>query len=161
METQTDPTSSRNLAGAGRKCRVRWFRRGNAVVETLLATPLVILLTMGMIEFSYFYYMRNVFDGAAREGARAGAPWNTKVSDITTAVTTSLQSTGLAADSYTVSVTDSYGNPVANLSSVPSGSTFQVSISANWGTIGSGYRPMGLISTSRAITSSCVMSKEY
>ncbi len=45
------------------------FRRGNAVLEMALVLPILLLLAFGMVEFGYFFYVKNNLQGAAREGS--------------------------------------------------------------------------------------------
>jgi Flp pilus assembly protein TadG len=138
----------------------RQFRRAGALLEMVLVLSLLLSLTFGSVEFSYYFYVKNAFEGAARDGARAGAPWNASNSAVTTAVTQALAFTGWPAADYTVSITDTSGNALSNISTLAQGTQFEVTISATWGTIGNGYRPLGLIGASKVVTCSCVMAKE-
>lgn len=138
-------------------------RRGGAVLELAIAFSVITYLVFGMVEFGYYFYVKNIFEGAAREGARAGAPWNTTIANINTAVTNAIAPTGLSTANpvYTVSITDTSGNTISNLSNVASGTQFEVTISATWGTVGNGFRPLALIGSGKVVTSTCVMRKEY
>ncbi len=129
----------------------------------LIVFPIITSLTFGMIEFGYFFYVKNILAGAAREGARAGAPWNTTLANVNTAVTNAIAPTGLATVNplYTVAVTDTSGNTISDLTTVPSGSQFRVTLSTTWGTVGAGFRPLALISTGKVMKTTCVMQKEY
>jgi Flp pilus assembly protein TadG len=47
--------------------------RGQALVEFALVIPLLLLLMVGIMEFSRAWMTQNILTGAAREGARAAA----------------------------------------------------------------------------------------
>lgn len=47
-------------------------QRGSAVVETVVAIVLLMILVLGAIEVAFALYARNVVAAAAHEGARAG-----------------------------------------------------------------------------------------
>jgi Flp pilus assembly protein TadG len=46
--------------------------RGVAAVEFALLLPILLLLTLGAIDWGYFFYVKQRIVNAAREGARAG-----------------------------------------------------------------------------------------
>ena len=56
----------------------RWRRfwreeRGQAMVETALAFPLLLLVAVGLMQFALFYHAQNVVVGAVQDGARVAA----------------------------------------------------------------------------------------
>src|SRR5438045_365214 len=51
---------------------IRTRRRGNALIETALATPMIILMLSGVIDFGRAYYWADVAASAARAGAQFG-----------------------------------------------------------------------------------------
>ena len=50
--------------------RVRFGRRGQALVEFALVLPLVLLLVVGMLEFARAWNLHQTMTDAVREGAR-------------------------------------------------------------------------------------------
>lgn len=48
-------------------------QKGQALVETAIILPLLILLIMGLFEFGRFLYLKNTINNAARAGARTAA----------------------------------------------------------------------------------------
>lgn len=48
-------------------------RRGNALIELALATPMLFLLLVGVIDFGRSFYFTDIAAGAARAGAGYGA----------------------------------------------------------------------------------------
>jgi Flp pilus assembly protein TadG len=128
----------------------------------IVVMSLLLSLIFGSVEFSYYFYVKNTFEGAARDGIRAGVPWNTGNSAITAAITQSLAPTGWSSSSppYTVAITDTSGNALSNVSTLAAGTEFEVTISATWGVIGNGFRPLGIIGANKVVSATCVMAKE-
>ena len=61
-------------------------QKGQALIETALIIPLLLLLVMGIFEFGRMMYMKNTLNNAARAGARAAAV-TPKYVDVTTTPT--------------------------------------------------------------------------
>ncbi|QXE92305.1 pilus assembly protein [Geomonas subterranea] len=76
-------------------------QKGQALVETAIVLPLLILLIMGLFEFGRFLYLKNTINNAARAGARAAA--------VTPKFDAALHPDGMAATgvTHTMSCTDS------------------------------------------------------
>ncbi len=134
-------------------------RRGAAVLELAITMGLLLSLSFGMIEFGYCYYCKNMLVGAAREGARVAIVDGSTSSTVSTNVANALASMKWPSSYYSIAITDTSNNPI-NLSSVAVGTQVEVTVSANWGTIGQGFRPLGLISSGKTISGSVVMRKE-
>ena len=67
--------------------RPEWLKRGSAVVEMAVVTPLLFALTFGIIEFGWEFTVRHTMVNAAREGCRVGIIQGKTNSDITSRVT--------------------------------------------------------------------------
>jgi Flp pilus assembly protein TadG len=137
--------------------RRRGNRRGGAILEMAITLALLLNLTFGMVEFGYYMYVKNAFANAAREGARAGMVPGATNSNVTTAVTNALTACKFPTSSYTTAISDGGSNDV---SQDTQGTAITITVSATWGTIGAGYRPLSLISSSKTLSAACVMSKE-
>lgn len=144
---------------------VRTRRRGSAVMEAALVLPVLVVLTMGAMEFGYFFYVKHTLQGAAREGARAAITPGASTSDVTTAVNAAMKAAGfdiVAKPSlYTTQVLDSGGTTVVNPSTATAGTGIQVKVSAQWGNIG--VNPLGSASPltpTRTVAGQTVMRKE-
>ena len=48
-------------------------QRGQALVETAIAFPLLLIAALGLVQFALFYHAQNVVTGAVQEGARVAA----------------------------------------------------------------------------------------
>ena len=78
-------------------------QRGQSLVEFAISSTVLLLLAMGLIDLSRAFYFSVSLEGAAREGARHGAWYNTAAranlylddADIMTAVNQALNGAGL------------------------------------------------------------------
>jgi Flp pilus assembly protein TadG len=133
------------------------FRRGGTLLEAAIVLLTLSYLVFGMIEFGYYFYVKNAMEGAAREGARAGVISGNDNTAITTAAQNAMVGFNIA--NYTVSVTDTSGNALA-AGTASAGTQIEVTVSATWSTIGAGFRPMNLIGGTKTVKGVCVMRKE-
>jgi len=136
-------------------CRSR-RSRGGAVLETIIIMPLLLSLSFGAAEYSYFFYVKNALSGAARDGARAAIPSTGTNTSVTTAINTSLAAANIDSSSCTVTTSPT------NVSTASAGSLITVTITATWGTIG--IMPLsstyGGISSTKQVVGTAVMIKE-
>lgn len=157
-------TSSIAISRGARKAAAP--RRAAATLELALTLAILVNLTFGMVEFGYYFFVKNTMQGASREGARAGiVAGATYSSSITTAVQNAMSAAGFSNTSkYSFAVTDSTtGTTIttdAGLAAVSSGDALQVTVQATWSTIGAGFRPMNLIGGSKIVVGTAVMRHE-
>lgn len=78
--------------------------RGLATVEMAIVLPLLILLTLGAIEYGWMFLKAQQVTNASRQGARAGAPIDGTDTSIRNAVDSVMAAAGLSASGYTVSI---------------------------------------------------------
>lgn len=142
------------------KPRRRRRSAGAAVVEMAITLSLLTTLTFGSVEFSYYFYVKNMLTQAARQGARAGAPPSGSNSAVTTAVSGALATTNWPASNYTVAITDTSGNAIASVSTLASGNPIEVTVSGTWSTLGAGFRPLNLIGGTKTVSGVSVFMKE-
>src|SRR5262245_27276969 len=81
--------------------------RGQALLETAIALPLVLLLSAGIFEFGRAYHTWQVLANAAREGARVAILPGSSVSDVQSRVNTALTAGMLSTATATVVVNQS------------------------------------------------------
>ena len=105
-----------------RKKNRRWLRglgtarRGGAVVEMAVVSPLLLMMTLGMIEFGYVFMMEQSITNAAREGCRTATLSGATDADIQTRITQSLAGTGLQATPSMITITHATTqNPVVQV----------------------------------------------
>jgi Flp pilus assembly protein TadG len=161
-------------------------RSGGAVLEMALTLTLLFSLCFGMIEFGFFFFVKNTMENAAREGCRAGivsSGTNTTVNQAIInqlyysgllgtgavptatstigAITATVGSGGSAfTTSYTVALWDLTTNTqYTDVTQVPVNDTLEVKLSAVWGTVGQDWRPWAIIGgSSGAKTIICATS---
>ena len=152
---------------------VRSHRSGTATLELALTLSLLFLVSFGMVEFGGCFYIKNNMEGAAREGCRAGIVTGATTTACNNAVENQLQQAGLvpsgttattgsssyAIGHYTVTYMDN-GSTVTDISTVAVGDTLTTQITATWGTVGTDYRILGLMPTTKVITCASAMRKE-
>ena len=66
-------------------------QRGSVLIESLIIMPLLILLTLGILQYSYIYHAKSSLDYAVFMSARAGAVSNIDKGSIFDAFTASLK----------------------------------------------------------------------
>jgi Flp pilus assembly protein TadG len=89
----------------GTQKRPSTSERGQALLETAIALPLVLLVSAGIFEFGRAYQTWQVLTNAAREGARVAILPGTTASDVQSRIQTALQAGQLpGAASATVNV---------------------------------------------------------
>src|SRR4051812_2428805 len=133
---------STNLCGIN--ARRRW--RGSAVLDAALVFPILLSLTFGTVEYGYYFYVKHTLQGAAREGARAAITPGSTNTTMTAAVTNAMTAAGLQNSGYTTTPLPS------DVSTVATGQPVKVTVSCTWGTVGAGFRPLGLIGTNKTVS---------
>jgi len=131
-------------------------RRGASVLEFVLVIPILAMLSFGIVDYGYYFYVKNTVQGAAQAGARAAIPGTALQSDVTTAVSNILTAAGLQNSGYTLTTSPT------DVTTASVGSTVTVTVRINWSNVGihalsSGW---GGISNSKVITGAAAMRKE-
>ena len=115
-----------------RSRRAKHLRKGSEVIELAFLLLPLLWLTFGAIDFGYYFYLQHNLEGAAREGARAGAPYYKTSTDVKAAVDKMMFNAGFKDPSqYTVSYPDGTAEGVA------AGDPFTVKVEMS-------YSPMGV-----------------
>lgn len=100
-------------------------RSGVTTVEFALVAPILFLIIMGMIELSRGYMVSHLLTNAAHDGCRVGSLGGKANTDVNTAVTNALVSTGIRSSTVLVQVNGSSGD----VSSAASGDDVTVRVS--------------------------------
>jgi Flp pilus assembly protein TadG len=155
-----------------------FFRRtGGATLELALTLSILFSICYGLIEFGYYFYVKNTMEGAAREGCRAGIVTGATNTTCNTAVANQLQAAGLISSTsasgsgpytignYTVEYDDYSPTSLsttsnATVANIPTGDTLIVTITATWGTVGSGFRPAQMIGSGKQLKTASAMRVE-
>jgi len=122
-----------------------------------LVLPILLALSFGTVEFGYYLYVKHNMQAAAREGARAAIVPSAVTGDVTSAVSNVMAAAGLTSSGYTTAITDTNGATI-NVSTAAAGTAIKVTVQCSWGTVG--VRPLGVISSSKAVVGTTVMRKE-
>ncbi len=130
--------------------------RGVSIVEMALVLPILLMLSFGIVDYGYYFYVKSTIQGAAQSGARAAIVSGATNANVTSAVSTVMTAAGLQSSGYTVTT-----NPT-DVSTAASGSTVTVTVACSWGTVGYHNLPtaMGGIPSSKQVTCSAAMRKE-
>ena len=135
-------------------------RRGNGVVEAMFVLPILIGLSMGMIEFGQFFYAKHSIQAASRDGARTAILTSATHAQAQAAVTNAMTVAGVSdATKYTVVFTNAAtGVAITNVATTAKGTSIKVTVSSTAGNIS--LRPLGVIPASKAIVGVTSMIKE-
>ncbi|MEK7316258.1 MAG: TadE family protein [Candidatus Eisenbacteria bacterium] len=90
-----------DIPGDGTKCR-RNPESGVALIESAFVLPLLLVLTMGMLDFGRAFHTKSVLDQAAREGARIAVVTSPDADLVTDKVNEVLASSGVTASSVQI-----------------------------------------------------------
>lgn len=84
----------------------RTKRRGAAIVEMAVITPLLILLLFGMIEFGWVFMVQSSLTNAAREACRVGVLEGASEADIRSRFLDAAGATGLDFTAEMITITE-------------------------------------------------------
>ena len=149
-------------------------RRGGSVLEMAIVMTLLGYIIWGMVEFAYFFFVKNTMEGAAREGCRAGIVTGATNSACNTAVANQLQAANLVSTSvtpsgsgpytignYTVEYDDSTsGTKNVNVANITVGDTLTVTVTFTWGSVNQAFRPAQFISSTKQVLTASSMRVE-
>ncbi|MDB5323946.1 MAG: uncharacterized protein JWN40_5577 [Phycisphaerales bacterium] len=139
----------------------RGRRRGNAVLDLAFVLPILLMLAFGVVEYGYYFFVKNNVQAAAREGARAAVVPSATYQNVLDAVTNVMTSAGLNNTGYSVTVTDTAGGAIS-MTTVAAGTSIKVSVQCTWGSVGVHPLPevMGGMAPTKLVKGATVMRKE-
>lgn len=113
--------------------------RGQAMVETAITLPLLLLLLMGIMEFGWYFYNQMSVENGSREGARYAivnsdsATLSADVTDLVESIVVGpgemTVSVSLVSDKITVTVTKDVATLTPIAAMFTTGSTFELTSS--------------------------------
>lgn len=134
------------------KNRQTRFRQGTAVVEMSIVLLILMLLTLGAIEYGWMFLKQEQITNAARQAARLAATPDATNSTVSSEISTLMSGYSLGNSGYSTTFTPS------NIATVSTGSTVAVNISVSYSRIGiTNFRLLPLPST---LSASVTMIKE-
>ena len=169
-----NPTEERiimRMAGKQHKtdwrCRLRnWRRRGAAVVEMAVVSPVLLLTAMGIVDVGQYVSIAQIVNNASREGARVAIRSDTdSVSEVEATILADMTDafSGVLPDTINsalqVSVTDEYGTiSGGDLTLVDSGSEISVTVTFNYQSIR--WAPSGFFGADSGIEAETIMRRD-
>ena len=149
-------------------------RGGMAILEMAIVLPMMLYLAMGMVEYGQFFYLKNLFQQAARDATRAAIMPNAAAADPTTAATRTLAEGGITFQPSWMTMTDitpiGWGGSTLGVftdcSTVPAGHGITLTIATTYGALPGAVRPLSNmnapagIPAARAIAGSSTALKE-
>jgi Flp pilus assembly protein TadG len=161
-DTSPDRSPRRLLNG----CSGRTNRRGNQIVEMALGFSVLCFMTMGMVEFGQYFYIKHCFESAIRDGGRyAVLPTATQAQTLST-ITSTLAEANVTFHASWLTITDlTAGGTVTDVSQVAQGDQLQFTLSTTYASISNAVRPLYAmtgqgIGSSKMLTAMCIMVKE-
>lgn len=138
--------------------RRNWLRRrsGGSAIELMLVTPILLMLSLGVVDYGYYFYLKNTLQGAAQAGARAAAPGSATNTSVNAVISNILTAAGMSSSNYTVTFSPT------DVSTASVGSTVTVTITSSWANVGTHMlgTAFGGISNSKQVVGVAVMRKE-
>jgi len=93
------------------------LRRGTAVVEMAVVTPLLLLLIFGIMAFGWVFMMEQTITNATREATRVAILQGSTDSDVQTRFAQAMAPTGITVEPGMLTITRAAGeNPVVTVS---------------------------------------------
>jgi Flp pilus assembly protein TadG len=131
-------------------------RGGGSMIEMIIVLPVLVMLSFGAAEYGDYFYIKNAFMSAARDGVRTAVLASASNTSTTTAINNSLSLANIPSANYQVTFTPT------DVSTASAGTSVEVTITATWSTVGITPLPseMGGISSSKQLSVSAVMMKE-
>jgi Flp pilus assembly protein TadG len=128
-------------------------------MEAALVLPVLLALSMGMIEFGQFFYAKHTISAAARDGCRTAILGNSTHAQAVAAVNSTMNSAGYATSTYTVTFRDpTSGATIPNVATVVKGNGIRVTVTADFGAVGT--RPLGVVPANKQVVGITTMIKE-
>ena len=131
-----------------------------------VAFSVLLFAVFGVIEFGQYFYIKHCFEAAVRDGGRVATLPSASQATMVSTMTTVLQQANVTYVPAWLTVTDlTAGSAVTDVSQIPVGDQFQVTLSASYASIPNAARPLQQLSgkgigTGKAVMATCVMIKE-
>src|SRR5437016_1492735 len=77
-------------------------RHGGALLEMMLVLPILLMISFGIVDYGYFFFVKSTIQSAAEAGARAAIASGAIDADVTTAVQSVMNSAGINNASFTL-----------------------------------------------------------
>lgn len=152
----TQPQTAVNGSPARPACR---RRRGNGVLEAALVLPVLLSLSMGMVEFGQYLYAKHTIQAASRDGARTAILSSTTHAAAQLAITNTMSAANISSGKYTVAFQNATTlATISDVGAAAKGTGIKVTVSATVGNVS--VRPLGIIPAAKVINGITTMIKE-
>ncbi|MDB5301325.1 MAG: TadE family protein [Phycisphaerales bacterium] len=128
------------------------LRRGTALVEMAIVLLLLMLLTLGAIEYGWMFLKQEQITNAARQASRLACTPDATNAQVTTQISRLMSSYGMASSGYTTTLTPN------DVSAAGRGETVTVQISVTYKKVG--ITNFALLPMPAKLSSAVVMEKE-
>jgi Flp pilus assembly protein TadG len=120
------------------------MRNANSIIEMAVVLPVLLFVVLGMAEFGQYFYIRNAFQAAARDVARACCLATAVQTDPVTRATATLSMANVTFNSSWMTIVDvsNSNSTVTDCSAVPVGDKILVTIQCQYNLIPNAYRPL-------------------
>ena len=121
-----------------------------------MVLPILLMLSFGIVDYGYYFFLKSTIQGAAQAGARAAIVPGATSANVTSAVSAIMTPAGLGASSYSLTTTPT------DMSTAVSGTNITVTVSSTWGTVGYHTLPtaIGGIASTKQMSTTVTMRKE-
>lgn len=144
--------SHRVRRSRGHGCRTHHSRRGVETLEFAMVLPLIMMLGLGIVEFSRAMTVQQILTNAAREGAREAVLPDSSVAEVRDLIAANVRTGRIDPNAVEVTL-----NP-ASLSGVKSGVTITVNLQVPYGDVS--WVPMPKYLANAVLSSECAMRHE-
>ncbi len=145
-------------------------RGGSTVLQTVIVMQVLLAVSMGVVEFGQFLYIRHAFQAAARDAARAASLPGATQSGVQAVAAATLMQANVTLSSawlscYDISADGTSTTTVTDVSSIASGDRVKVLISTTYDQVPNAMRPLYQIfgkgiGPGKAMVGNCTMVKE-
>ncbi len=141
-------------------------RKASQLIEMAIAFNLLIVLSMGMVEFGQYFYIRHAFESAVRDGARYAILSTATQAQTVSTITATLAEANVTYNSSWLTITDlTSGGTVTDVSTVPAGDQMQFTLSTTYASLPNAVRPLYSwtgqgIGNAKVINATCIFVKE-
>lgn len=139
---------------------------GNAILEMALVLPVLTALGLGLVEYGQYFYLKQAFESAARDGCRVGIVSGATQSAVVAAITATLAQSNVTFNSawakyYDVSA--SGDTQITDVTTCRTGDGLMVALSTTYSALPMAVRPLSSfapaagIGAGKTITGTCNM----
>jgi Flp pilus assembly protein TadG len=153
---------ARGLLRKRRGCR----RAGTELIEMTFGFIVLLGLSMGMVEFGQYFYIKHCVESAVRDGGRYAMLSTATQGQLVTTLTTTLAEANVTYNASWLTMKDlTTSAAVTDVATVTAGDQLQLTLSTTYGNIPNAVRPLYAmtgagISGSKLVSATCIMVKE-